>query len=300
MSWKPIVVGVDATLEAARAAEFGERLAEAAGTRCALLHIVSTPHPPPAAWSEPRPPGGPSREAHARETVLHALWGVVSPRLLQELEVRPGRAPVALREAAHTLGAEVIVLGRKRHTVVGQWLGYSTALHLARTADVPVLVTGSASLPTRVLAAVDTSAAARLTIEAAQRYATLCKAALRVVSVVELLPVTGDLAAANFDPTAYYASARTEVERDVWPLVTMPGAQKQLRFGRPLESIQDEVEGWSADLVVVGSHGRGWVERALLGSVTERLLRQVPVSMLIVPAHEALSQTAQGAKARDG
>ena len=56
MTWKPILVGVDATLEAARAAAFGERLAEAAGTRCVLLHVVSTPAPPPAAWSEPRMP----------------------------------------------------------------------------------------------------------------------------------------------------------------------------------------------------------------------------------------------------
>jgi nucleotide-binding universal stress UspA family protein len=289
MTWKPILVGVDATLEAARAAACGERLAEAAGARCVLLHVVSTPAPPPAAWSEPRTPAAPSREAHARETVLHALWGTVSPRLLQELEVRTGRAPVALREAAVKLDADAIVLGRKRHTVVGQWLGYSTALHLARTADVPLLVTGAASLPTRVLAAVDTSAAARPTLEVAQRYATVCGAELRVLSVVELLPVSSDMVAASFDGSTYYDSARSEIERDLWPLVTTPTAQKQLRFGHPIEIILDEAEAWSADLVVVGTHGRGWVERTLLGSVTERLLRLVPTSLLVVPAHAALA-----------
>lgn len=294
MTWKPILVGVDATLEAARAAAFGERLAEAAGTRCVLLHVVSTPAPPPAAWSEPRMPAAPSREAHARETVLHALWGTVSPRLLQELEVRTGRAPVALREAAIELDADVIVLGRKRHTVVGQWLGYGTALHLARTAEVPLLVTSGAALPARVLAAVDTSAAARPTLDAAQRMAELCGAALRVLSVVELLPVTGNMAAAYFDVSTYYDSSRTEIERDVWPLVTMAAAQKQLRFGHPLETILDEAEAWAADLVVVGTHGKGWVERTLLGSVTERLLRLLPASMLVVPAHAALAAAGQG------
>jgi nucleotide-binding universal stress UspA family protein len=288
MTWKPILVGVNATLEAARAASFGEHLAEAAATRCVLLHVVSTPAPPPVAWTEPPTPGAPSRDAHARETVLHALWGTVSPRLLQELEVRTGRAPVALREAAVQLDADVIVLGRKRHTVVGQWLGYSTALHLARTADVPLVVTGTASLPTRVLAAVDTSAAARPTLEAAQRYAAVCGAELRVLSVVELLPVGSDMVAASFEGSTYYDSARTEIERDLWPLVTTP-AQKQLRFGHPLEIILDEAEAWSADLVVVGTHGRGWVERTLLGSVTERLLRLVPTSLLVVPAHAALA-----------
>jgi universal stress protein family protein len=44
--------------------------------------------------------------------------------------------------------------------------------------------------------------------------------------------------------------------------------------------------------VVVGSHGKGWVERLLIGSVTERLLNQLPSSLLVVPAYAH-------AKARD-
>lgn len=296
MSWHPVLVGVDATLEAARAAGFGERLAEAAGARCVLLHVVSTQPSPPAAWSEPRLPGAPSRGAHARETVLHALWGAVSPRLLQKLEVRSGRTPVVLREAAQALEADATVLGRQRHTVVGQWLGYSTALHLARTAEVPLVVTNSASLPARILAAVDTSAAARPTLEAAQRYAAVCGAQLRVLSVVELLPVSNDVLAVSFDPSGYYDAARIEIERDIWPLVTADGAQRELRFGRPIETILDEAEAWSADLVVVGSHGRGWAERTLLGSVTERLLRLLAASLLVVPAHAALEAAKRAAK----
>jgi nucleotide-binding universal stress UspA family protein len=294
MSWKPVVVGVDASLEAARAATFGERLAERTGARCVLLHVVKTPVPPPAAQAEAGAPRGQSREAHARETVLHAMWGVVSPRLLEKLEVRPGRVPVTLRQVAVETEAEVIVLGRKRHTVVGQWLGHSTALHLARTAEVPVLVTCTGALPARILAAVDTSAAARPTLEAAEHYAAACGAELRVLSVVELLPVDGDVVAASFDPSAYYDSARTEIERDLWPLVTAAGAQKQLRFGHPIETILDEAEAWSADLVVMGTHGRGWIERTLLGSVTEHVLRLLPCSVLVVPAHAALVEAGQG------
>jgi nucleotide-binding universal stress UspA family protein len=36
------------------------------------------------------------------------------------------------------------------------------------------------------------------------------------------------------------------------------------------------------DLVVMGSHGRGYFERLLLGSVTERMLRKLPVPVLTV------------------
>ena len=288
MAWKPILVGVDATTEAARAAAFAARLAETANTSCVLVHVVPEARAP---LPEGSTPGNQSVQAHGRETVLHALSGSVPPRLLEQLLVRSGRAPVALRQAATELDAGLIVIGGKHHTILGQWVGRRTAMHLARTADVPVLVTRSTSLPSRVLAAVDASAAARVTLEAAEQWAAACGAELRVLSVVELLPMTMDTPFGYIDPafySGYYESAKTLVARDVWPLVTKSDAQEQLRFGRTLETIVDEAETWAADLLVVGTHGKGWVERALLGSVAEGLLHILPTSLLVVPAHAAL------------
>lgn len=292
MAWKPILVGVDATTEAARAAAFAARLAETANTSCVLVHVVPEARAPLPKGSTP---GNQSVQAHGRETVLHALSGSVPPRLLEQLLVRSGRAPVALRQAATELDAGLIVIGGKHHTILGQWVGRRTAMHLARTADVPVLVTRSTSLPSRVLAAVDASAAARVTLEAAEQWAAACGAELRVLSVVELLPMTMDTPFGYIDPafySGYYESAKTLVARDVWPLVTKSDAQKQLRFGRTLETIVDEAETWAADLLVVGTHGKGWVERALLGSVAEGLLHILPTSLLVVPAHAALAAQA--------
>jgi nucleotide-binding universal stress UspA family protein len=40
---------------------------------------------------------------------------------------------------------------------------------------------------------------------------------------------------------------------------------------------------WPADLIVMGTHGRGGFERWVLGSVTEKLLRQAPCPVLTVP-----------------
>jgi nucleotide-binding universal stress UspA family protein len=67
-----------------------------------------------------------------------------------------------LREEATRLDAGLIVLGARHHTVFGEWAGRGTAMHLARTADIPTLVTRGSALPRRVLAAVDASAAARV------------------------------------------------------------------------------------------------------------------------------------------
>ncbi|QKG93971.1 universal stress protein [Halorubrum sp. SS5] len=52
--------------------------------------------------------------------------------------------------------------------------------------------------------------------------------------------------------------------------------------GRPHKVIGDYAEDHGIDLIVMGSHGRAGVRRALLGSVTERTLRSTHVPVLVV------------------
>ena len=52
--------------------------------------------------------------------------------------------------------------------------------------------------------------------------------------------------------------------------------------GRPHTVIGDYAESHDIDLIVMGSHGRAGVRRALLGSVTERTLRSTHVPVLVV------------------
>ncbi|MCL7418951.1 MAG: universal stress protein [Halalkalicoccus sp.] len=52
--------------------------------------------------------------------------------------------------------------------------------------------------------------------------------------------------------------------------------------GRPHDMIADYAADHDIDLVVMGSHGRSGVRRALLGSVTERTLRSTHVPVLVV------------------
>jgi nucleotide-binding universal stress UspA family protein len=73
------------------------------------------------------------------------------------------------------------------------------------------------------------------------------------------------------------------VKREVWPLVKSPDTEKTICYGMPVEMITEQAAEWHADLLVVGSHGKGWVDRLLIGSVTERLLNQLPTSLLVVP-----------------
>jgi nucleotide-binding universal stress UspA family protein len=55
-----------------------------------------------------------------------------------------------------------------------------------------------------------------------------------------------------------------------------------IRPEAPVEAVTAAVRETGADLVIVGTHGRHGVERLLLGSVAEVLLRQSPVPVLVV------------------
>jgi nucleotide-binding universal stress UspA family protein len=54
--------------------------------------------------------------------------------------------------------------------------------------------------------------------------------------------------------------------------------------GRPYESIVETSKQKSADLIVVGSHGRTGIERLLMGSVTERVIVRSETAVLVVKA----------------
>lgn len=54
-----------------------------------------------------------------------------------------------------------------------------------------------------------------------------------------------------------------------------------LREGFPPEEVIAQVQAGEHDLVVMGTHGRTGMQRVFLGSVTERVVRECPVPVLV-------------------
>ncbi|MFP5478008.1 MAG: universal stress protein, partial [Gammaproteobacteria bacterium] len=48
------------------------------------------------------------------------------------------------------------------------------------------------------------------------------------------------------------------------------------------EGIVDTAKALGCDLIVMGSHGRTGIEKLLLGSVTQRVLQEAPMPVLVV------------------
>ncbi|HXM37752.1 MAG TPA: universal stress protein [Gemmatimonadales bacterium] len=283
MSWGPIVVGVDASPAAAGAAAVGERIAHLTSTPCQLIHAVRDAWAPLVAVSaDPQVVEMQQLQlAVARQLVNDALRTAVSDRVQQELDVVFGPAAVVLQQAMRERRPSLVVLGGKHHSVLERWLGGSTSLHVVRTAEVPVLITAGTPTMRRVLVAADLSKAAGPTLGLAERFAKLVGAQLRVLTVFEPLPNLPGIPA--LDPTEYFGLARETLEREIWPLVHTPGVEKIVRHGTVVDTVLREAADWGADVVVVGSHGKGWAQRVLLGSVTESLVNQLPTSLLVAP-----------------
>jgi nucleotide-binding universal stress UspA family protein len=282
MPWNPILAGVDASPEGVEAATFASRLAGRLGASCRLIHATRDPLVSPQVPDSARYRNALVEQARAH--VITTLRDALPPELLGGLAVRLGPTPIVLKQAAAELGAEVIVLGGKHHSALGRWIGGSTSLDVARTTEVPLLVTSGPATIRRVLVAVDVSGAAGPTLAAAERYATALGAELRAFSVLEPLPIIPEVTP-PYDASEFYAMSEELLRRDVWSLLRMPGAERVVRYGLAVETIMREATDWSADLLVVGSHGKGWAERLLVGSVTERLLNHLPTSLLVIPAH---------------
>ena len=130
----------------------------------------------------------------------------------------------------------------------------------------------------KILLATDGSEDARRAADHAFKLAETFGASLHVVYVAETAV-----------PIAYEDYLRSEgdtVTKSVGERAAQRGIDVVWKVleGVPHEEIEKYAERRDVDLIVVGSRGKSGIERRLLGSVTDRLLRTVSVPVLVIRA----------------
>lgn len=80
------------------------------------------------------------------------------------------------------------------------------------------------------------------------------------------------------DALMFLDKAADSIRQSPSNLVVTP----MLLEGRPKDVVLDEAERWGADLIVLGSHGRGIIRRLFLGSVSLAVVLNAPCSVEIV------------------
>ena len=137
--------------------------------------------------------------------------------------------------------------------------------------------------PTMILLATDGSEAAELAAQSAVQLANETGSELHVVlvgqSIVRQLGLVGSQHDVDLEAKR---SLRAQVEK-----AEAAGgmfAQSHFRVGRPDREIVDLAEELGAGFIVMGSRGLGAMRRALLGSVSESVLRHAHCPVLVVRA----------------
>ena len=149
--------------------------------------------------------------------------------------------------------------------------------------------TAAGAVMEKLLLATDLSEASSAATEEAFELAARLGASLLVVSVIDpgslLLP--GGRFRARIDQVRENReqAAQALVERGREAGVTVSFL---VWTGDPGDMIVSAAEAEHADMIVVGSHGRGAVGRLFLGSVSEHVVRNAPCPVLVVRPRDAV------------
>jgi universal stress protein A len=136
----------------------------------------------------------------------------------------------------------------------------------------------------KVLIAVDESSIAAYAAQVGIDLARSLEADIAFIHVFETPSIDTPLPEMPEDKRALAAErAGTRLLADL--RARFPAGTKAVQFtpqGEPGEEIVTAAQDWGADLIVIGSHGRHGLTRALVGSVAESVMRHAPCPVLVV------------------
>ncbi|UCG87799.1 MAG: universal stress protein, partial [Gemmatimonadota bacterium] len=201
-------------------------------------------------------------------------------------------AEVICREAARR-DANLIVIGCGQRESGGRCRPGVTAERTLRRAITPVWIARADAAPTpaRILCPVDTSRASRRALKNALVLCRKFEATLTVLNVQESMlalhmPITGfskerDRASLSQQQSEFDEFlAAFDLEGVDWT--------KKVRHGTTHKEIIAEALELGADLIVMGTVGKTGVERILVGSVTQKVLRELPCPVLTMKEEDVI------------
>ncbi|GGU39210.1 universal stress protein [Lentzea flava] len=277
-----VVVGFDGSDLARQAVLWGAEEASRSGAALQVVQAVRAPLPEPVFTPMTTPVPEFVTEETMRRSAEDHLAEIAEeirrgwPDLRVSTRVGLGR-PVdvlAMEEG------ELLVLGSSGRTGIAEMFLGSTAAELVAIGGRPVVVTRSGPLDGRVVVGVDGSETSTDAIDFAFAFASrhgrelLAIHAWNEVGWAELPEqdwdhVRVDLAKLLEDQLADHRARHPEVH-----------VAQEVAFDAPARALLQAADG--AALVVVGSHGRGAVKRAILGSVSHAVLHHAPCPVAVV------------------
>ncbi|MHB9286715.1 universal stress protein [Halobacteriales archaeon Cl-PHB] len=136
-----------------------------------------------------------------------------------------------------------------------------------------------------ILVPVDGSDESMAAVQEAADLATVHDAVLHVLYVVDSSTAVNDAPMDVLSHLEQFGEEAIERARDVADDAGVRSVQGSVMMGLPVSDILEYVDEEEVELVVMGTHGRSGLDRLLLGSVTEKVVRASPVPVLTVRTH---------------
>ncbi len=206
-------------------------------------------------------------------------------------QVEAPSAPDAILRYAEDEDADLIVMGTHGRRGVRRLMLGSVAEEVVRRAACPVLTvrTGEEDVPyrtvQRVLAPVDFSAftptAVAYAVELAQTYGARIDL-LHVVEDATRPGAYGEGARLVVDVKAFKERAYDALAKLAREHIGFEDVRVAVEVGHPAGAVLRYAEAHATDLIVIPTHGRSGIQRMLLGSVAEKVVRQAPCPVFTV------------------
>ncbi len=218
-----------------------------------------------------------------RSVVEQQIARVLGQEPPYALSVIDGNPAYTISRVAIERRASMVVVGLGRHFIAHRLFGDETALQLARISRVPVMAVpaNAVGAPRRAVVAIDFSdiatRAAHAAIETIDAGGT--------IDLVHVMPHVHEAAFTVEPEEPYQRLAEAQLAIVAAQLVVPDGVAVNcvVQRGRPAPALLDYATRVGADVICTGTHGRGFVARALTGSVTTKLLRGSTCTVLAMP-----------------
>ncbi len=138
----------------------------------------------------------------------------------------------------------------------------------------------------KILISIDSDPIAAHAADIGADLARVTGAEMAFIHVIE--PAVVNAADTGIQPDVFVATAKETAKKLIDDfrkrLPPQATALDFVQIGSPETEIVKAAKDWPADLIVIGSHGRGGLQRVLLGSVAEGVMRQAACPVLVVRA----------------
>jgi nucleotide-binding universal stress UspA family protein len=295
ISLKKILVPVDFSEPSKKAVTYGLTLAGQFNSSLILAHIV--PESSALLYAIPTQLLEIEKEQYAKAAaeIRNLVPSEYAAGLNLQTIVKIGNIEQELLGIVRDESVDLVVMGTHGRRSLGRWFIGSVTEHLLRSVPVPVLTVshveaekhaiGLVSM-NRILYATDLAESPSIGLKYAIELARGARAQLTVMHVVddEDRMLWGPAVIAHLDRVKLRAELRQKLD-DLVKQEKVPDVQIEalLVEGKPFRKIVEIAEDRSMDIVVLNLQSKSMVERALLGSTAERVVRMARTPVLSIP-----------------